>query len=203
TTPVWIKLAGGNTALGIVTLIFSTMLSPFVSPALVFAYAGTWVDLDYATMFELMLLTVLLPILTGSLIRYSKPMTLARNDDIFSATSVLFALPTVMIVGALATSFLSLQPLQILLLATAASAIHFAVTLMFGLMIPRLLKWTRADTTVSIYNLSMKEFTVTLGVIAAIGLNPEVGVPAALYGIMHMAMAPIIAKRLGSKHIKS
>jgi hypothetical protein len=46
----------------------------------------------------------------------------------------------------------------------------------------------------------MKEFTVTLGVIAATGLNPEVGVPAALYGMMHMAAAPIIARQLNSRH---
>lgn len=203
TTPVWIKIAGGNIHLGIVTLILSTLLSPFVSPALVFVYAGTWVDFDYVVMFESMLLTVLLPIFAGSLIRSARPMVLAGHDNVFSATSVLFALPTVMIVGSLAASFLSLQSLHILLLATMASAVHFAVMLSFGFMIPKLLKWNRVDVSVSIYNLSMKEFTVTLGVIAAVGLSPDVGVPAALYGIMHMAMAPIIAKRFGSKHIQN
>jgi bile acid:Na+ symporter, BASS family len=199
TTPVWIRLAGGNTALGIVTLILSTIVSPFASPVLVFSFAGTWVELEYFLMFETMALTILLPIIVGSLVRSARPKALARHDHILSATSVLFALPTVVIVGALAASFLSMQPLQILSLAIAASSVHFALTLAAGWLIPRLLHWRAPDAPVSIYNLSMKEFTVTLGVIAATGMNPEVGVPAALYGIMHMAAAPIIAKRLYAK----
>lgn len=196
TTPVWIKLAGGNSALGIVTLILSTIASPFASPALVFAFAGTQIEMDYILMFETMALTILLPILAGSCIRSARPMLLGRYTLHFSATSILFALPTVTIVGALAASFVSMQPLQILLFAVMASSIHFAATLIAGWAIPHILHWEIADATVAVYNISMKEFTVTLGVIAATGLNPEVGIPAALYGIMHMATAPILAKRL-------
>lgn len=199
TTPVWIKLAGGNSALGIATLVFSTIASPFASPVLVLSLAGTWVELDYVAMFLSMLLTVLIPTVAGSLFRSAKPNIMARHDNVFSASSIMFALPTVVIVGALATSFLSIQPLQILFFAVMASLIHFVVTLASGWIIPRILHWGVSDAPVSIYNLSMKEFTVTLGVIAATGLNPEVGVPAALYGIMHMAAAPIIAKQLNSR----
>lgn len=199
TTPVWIKLAGGNVALGIATLMLSTIASPFASPVLVLVFAGAWVELDYVVMFESMLLTVMLPVVAGSLIRSAKPKAIARHDLAFSATSILFALPTVVIVGALAASFLSIQPLQILFLAVMASSMHFAATLVGGIMIPKLLRWDGPDAPVSIYNISMKEFTVTLGVIAATGLNPEVGVPAALYGIMHMATAPIIARQLFRK----
>lgn len=199
TIPVWIKLAGGNAALGITTLMLSAIASPFASPVLVLAFAGTWVELDFALMFGSMLITVLVPVIAGSAIRSAKPEVVSKHDQSFSASSILFALPTVAIIGALATSFLSAQPWQVLILAVSASLVHFAVTLAAGWSIPRVLRWGRADTSVSIYNLSMREFTVTLGVIAATGLNPEVGVPAALYGIMHMAAAPIIAKRLDSR----
>jgi hypothetical protein len=48
----------------------------------------------------------------------------------------------------------------------------------------------------------MKEFTVTLSILSSMGLSPIIGLPAALYGIMHMVAAPIIARyfsnRLGS-----
>jgi bile acid:Na+ symporter, BASS family len=200
TTPVWIRLAGGNTPLGITTLIFSTIVSPFASPVLVLSFVGTWVELDYIAILVSMVLTVLIPTLIGSLVRSARPNIVERYEDVFSSTSVLFALPTVVIVGALAVSFLFIQPFQILLLAIVASLIHFSLTLAAGWSIPRILHWEASDAPVSIYNVSMKEFTVTLGIIAATGLNPEVGVPAALYGIMHMAAAPLIAKRLRSKH---
>ncbi|MCS7140922.1 MAG: bile acid:sodium symporter [Candidatus Nitrosocaldus sp.] len=201
TTPVWIKLAGGNTALGIATLMLSTITSPFVSPVMVLIFAGRWIELDYVLMFESLLLTVMLPVVVGSLIRSARPQAIARYDAVFSAISLLSALPTVAIVGALAASFLSIQPLHVLLLALVASMAHFGATLIAGYAIPRILRWDASDAPVSIYNLSMKEFTVTLGVIATTGLSQEVGVPAALYGIMHMAAAPIIARWLsGRRH---
>ncbi|MEM3915762.1 MAG: bile acid:sodium symporter [Candidatus Nitrosocaldus sp.] len=196
TTPVWIRLAGGNTALGITTLMLSTLASPFVSPVMVLVFAGTWVNLDYIVMFESLLLSVMLPVLIGSFIRSKYNNTMARYDHVFSTTSVLFALPTVAIIGALAASFLSIQQLHIIILAVVASLAHFASTLLIGLVIPKVLRWNALDVPVSIYNLSMKEFTVTLGVIIIAGLDPEVGVPAAIYGIMHMAAAPIIARWL-------
>ncbi|MFN4336932.1 MAG: bile acid:sodium symporter family protein [Candidatus Nitrosocaldus sp.] len=195
TTPVWIRLAGGNTALGITTLMLSTIASPFVSPVLVLVFAGTWVNLEYIAMFESMLLSVMLPVVVGSFIR-SKYNVMARYDHLFSTASVLFALPTVAIIGALAVSFLSIQPLPIILLAVIASLAHFASTLLAGLVIPKILRWDAFDVPVSIYNLSMKEFTVTLGIVTITGLDPEVGVPAAIYGIMHMAAAPVIARWL-------
>ncbi|MEM4285372.1 MAG: bile acid:sodium symporter [Candidatus Nitrosocaldus sp.] len=198
TTPVWIRLAGGNTALGITTLMLSTLASPFVSPVMVLAFAGRWVNLDYILIFESLLLSVMLPVLIGSLIRSKYNNTMARYDHVYSATSVLFALPTVAIIGALAASFLSIQSLSIILLAVIASIAHFASTLLIGLAIPRVLRWNTPDIPVSVYNLSMKEFTVTLGVITMAGLEPEVGVPASIYGIMHMAAAPIIARRFYS-----
>ncbi|GBC74666.1 hypothetical protein HRbin05_00711 [archaeon HR05] len=201
TTPVWIRLTGGNTALGIATLILSTIASPFVSPVMVLLFAGRWVNLEYMLMFESLLLSVMLPVVVGSFIR-SKYNAMARYDNVFSAASILFALPTVAIVGALAASFLSLQPLSIVLLAVIASLAHFVSTLLAGLAISKVLRWDALDTPVSIYNLSMKEFTVTLGVITMTGLEPEVGVPASIYGMMHMASAPIIARWLYSTQIR-
>lgn len=40
TTPVWIRLTGGNTAVGIATFILSTMASPFVASLMVLVSAG-------------------------------------------------------------------------------------------------------------------------------------------------------------------
>lgn len=202
TTPVWIRLAGGNVALGITTLIISTFASPFASPALVFAFAGTWIEFDYYAMFLSMILVVLIPVLAGSFIRTIKTQSISKHDHIYHATSTLFALPTIVIIGALAASFIYSQPFMLLVLAVMASSIHFGSTLFSGFVIPKVLRWEFPDVPVSVYNLSMKEFTVTLSVIAATGLNPEVGVPAALYGIMHMATAPIIARYMRRKYAK-
>lgn len=200
TIPVWIKLAGGNVALGITTLVISTLVSPFASPALVFAFAGAWVQIDYLAIFISLILTVLTPVLVGSFIRSRRTKTITKHDHVYPAMSTMFALPTVVIIGALAYSFLSSQLMEVLSFAIIASSIHFGSTILIGLAIPKVLHWHYSDQTVSVYNLSMKEFTVTLGVIAATGLNPEVGVPAALYGIMHMATAPIIARYLQKRY---
>ncbi len=194
TIPVWIKLANGNLAFGIITLIVSTLVSPFLTPSLVFIFAREWISIDYASMLLTLILTVLIPVLIGSILR-TKYIIIKQYDHIYTTTSTLSALPTVMIVGALAFTFM-LESSSLLILAIVASMIHFIATILLGLLIPKLLRWKRRDIPVSVYNLSMKEFAVTLGVIATMGLSNEVGIPAAVYGLMHMASAPLLAKFL-------
>ncbi|GIU71906.1 MAG: sodium transporter [Candidatus Nitrosocaldaceae archaeon] len=194
TTPVWIKLANGNLVFGIIMLITSTLVSPFLSPTLTFLFAGSWVEIDYVSMFIALIITVLLPILIGSIIR-TKISVIEKYDHIYTATSTLSALPTVMIVGALAFTFM-LESLELLPIVIIASLIHFSSTVLLGLIIPKVLRWSDKDIPVFVYNLSMKEFAVTLGVIASMGLSNEVGIPASVYGMMHMASAPLIAKFL-------
>ncbi|RMF29816.1 MAG: hypothetical protein D6752_05280 [Candidatus Nitrosothermus koennekii] len=89
-----------------------------------------------------------------------------------------------------------LESLELLSIAIIASLIHFSSTVLLGLIIPKVLRWGDKDIPVFVYNLSMKEFAVTLGVIASMGLSNEVGIPASVYGMMHMASAPLIAKFL-------
>lgn len=194
TTPVWIKLSNGNLAFGVITLIVSTLVSPFLSPSLVFIFAREWISIDYISMLVTLILTVLLPVLVGSMLR-TKFAIIERYDHVYTATSTLSALPTIMIVGALAFTFM-LEELSLLLFAIIASMLHFITTILLGLLIPKLLRWKRSDIPVSVYNLSMKEFAVTLGVIASMGLSNEVGIPAAIYGMMHMASAPLLARFL-------
>lgn len=194
TTPVWIKLSNGNLAFGIMTLIVSTLVSPFLAPSMTFIFAREWVSIDYASMLLTLIITVLLPVLIGSVLR-AKVAIIERYNNIYTATSTLSALPTIMIVGALAFTFM-LESLESLVFAIIASAIHFSSTIFLGFLIPKMLRWERRDIPVSVYNLSMKEFSVTLGVIASMGLSKEVGIPAAVYGMMHMALAPILARYL-------
>lgn len=193
TTPVWIRLSNGNLAFGILTLMISTLVSPFLSPSLVFIFAEEWISIDYRSMLLTLILTVLLPVLIGSIIR-ARFNGIAKYDHIYAITSTLSALPTVMIIAALASAY-ALEG-RLLLFAIIASMIHFISTILLGLLIPKLLHWEKKDMPVSVYNLSMKEFAVTLGVIASMGLSNEVGIPAAVYGLMHMASAPLLARLL-------
>jgi predicted Na+-dependent transporter len=106
-----------------------------------------------------------------------------------------------MVIGALAYTLASATSL-ILVSAFLASLIHLISTLALGFYIRKALAWDEHDGVVLIYNISMKEFTVTLSILSSMGLSPIIGLPAALYGIMHMVAAPIIARyfsnRLGS-----
>jgi BASS family bile acid:Na+ symporter len=200
TIPVWVKLANGNIALSISILALSTSLSPLVSPAIVYVLVGKMVEVDYVDMMLSLLITVLLPLALGSIIR-SKVSIVRRYDELYQASSILSALPTVMVIGALAYTLASATAL-ILVSAFLASLIHLISTLALGFYIQKALAWDEHDGVVLIYNISMKEFTVTLSILSSMGLSPIIGLPAALYGIMHMVAAPIIARyfsnRLGS-----
>ena len=193
TTPVWIRLANGNLALGIMVLIVSSMISPFVSPALVYVFASKIIVIDYVSMLISLILFVLIPIMVGSIIR-SKNSSIRRYEHVFAATSTLSALPTVMIVGSLVARLaFGYESLAIIIIA---NAIHFIATLLIGLFIARILRWSKQDAIVSMYNVSMKEFAVTLSIIASMSLSNTIAIPASVYGMIHMASAPLLARIL-------
>ena len=192
TLPVWIKVANGNLVLGITTLIVSTMLSPFISPPLVYIFSEHWIRIDYHSIFIFLITIVLLPIISGSILR-TKISYIAKHDNIYTFTSILCALPTIMIISSLISIFLKVS-LQLIIITVIVSTLHLIITLLLGFIIPKVLKWDKNDLIVSVYNLSMKEFSVTLSIIVNAGLVNDVGLPASLYGIMHMSIAPLLAR---------
>jgi len=192
TIPVWIKVANGNLVLGITTLIASTMISPFISPPLVYIFSGHRISIDYLSIFIFLITIVSLPIISGSILR-TKISYIAKYDNLYTLTSILCALPTIMIISSLISTFLKVS-LALIIITVIVSALHLIITLLLGFIIPKILKWDKNDLIVSVYNLSMKEFSVTLSIIVNTGLVNDVGLPASLYGIMHMSIAPLLAR---------
>ncbi len=192
TLPIWIKIANGNLPFGVITLITSTTVSPFFSPLLVYAFSEYWISIDYISIFIVLFSIVLLPIISGSVLR-SIVRPIARYDHIYTLTSLLCALPTIMVISSLISTFLETS-LILIIITIIVSILHFSITLLLGFIIPQILGWDKNDLIVSAYNLSMKEFSVTLSIIVSAGLVKEVGLPASLYGLVHMSMAPLLAR---------
>lgn len=191
TIPVWVRLANGNLALSVSVLALSTLVSPLLSPAMMYMLVGRMVEMNYVGMMVALLATVILPLLIGYAIR-RKVRSVDRYDTVYQASSILSALPTVMVIGAVGYTLAS-DPLM-LVYASTASLLHLASTLALAFYTVRVMGWRMDDGMVLIYNTSMKEFTVTLSIVSSMGLNPMVGLPAALYGMMHMITAPILAR---------
>ncbi len=191
TIPVWVRLANGNLALSVSVLALSTLVSPLLSPAMVYMLVGRMVEMNYVGMVVTLLATVILPLLIGYAVR-RKVRSADRYDTVYQASSILSALPTVMAIGAVGYTLAS-DP-SMLVYASNASLLHLASTLALAFYTVRVMGWRMDDGMVLIYNTSMKEFTVTLSIVSSMGLSPMVGLPAALYGMMHMITAPILAR---------
>ncbi len=197
TIPVWVRLANGNLALSVSVLALSTLVSPLLSPAMVYMLVGRMVEMNYVGMIVALLATVILPLLIGYAVR-RKVRSADRYETVYQASSILSALPTVMVIGAVGYTLAS-DPLM-LVYASTASLLHLASTLALAFYTVRVMGWRMDDDMVLIYNTSMKEFTVTLSIVGSMGLSPMVGLPAALYGMMHMITAPILARYFKKKN---
>ncbi len=191
TIPVWVRLANGNLALSVSVLALSTLVSPLLSPAMMYMLVGRMVEMNYVGMMVALLATVILPLLIGYAIR-RKVRSVDRYDTVYQASSILSALPTVMVIGAVGYTLAS-DPLM-LVYASTASLLHLASTLALAFYTVRVMGWRMDDGMVLIYNTSMKEFTVTLSIVSSMGVNLPLGLPAVLYGMMHMITAPILAR---------
>ncbi len=191
TIPVWVRLASGNLALSISALSLSTLLSPLLSPLMVYIFVRESIEIDYLGIISSLVITVIIPVIIGSTIR-SKIRKSRMYDHIYEISSLIFALPTVMIIGALAASFISYEYLLTTILL--ATFLHLISTILMGFYVSKALRWDKQDRPIMVYNLSMKEFTITLSIISMMNMDHLIGLPAAIYGILHIIAAPILAR---------
>lgn len=191
TIPIYIKIANGDLGFGIIALVTSSMVSPLLTPFSVWIFSSEIIEIDYLSLLLTLTITVLLPTLISSSIR-TKFSSISRYEETFTITSIASALPTTMIIGAIAHSYLDASTL----IVAIASIIHFISTAFIGFIISRNGIFKKSDLAVLVFNISMKEFTVTLAVVASMGLDYRVGIPASIYGIIHIISAPLLAKLL-------
>lgn len=175
-------VAGGDVPLSVGMTIASTLLAPLLTPVLVFALAGSWVEVSLVAMMISVVKVVLLPVLAGILLYRLFPKQIDRIRDILLLVSVVSIVMIISgIVGSNAEKIVTCGALVMIVVA-----VHNAAGLLLGTAVA---KWRRLDpakvTAVGI-EVGMQNSGLAISLAAAnFAANPLATLPGAVFSVWH------------------
>lgn len=190
-------LARANIALTILLTIGSTLISPFVTPALIYLFLHQQVTLQFWDMVYHIAMIVLIPIVLGFLLSYSKNPSINKIKAVMPAVSICF------IAFTLACIF-SLNQTAILYVSTSVIAAVICLNLcgyLFGGFFAYSLKWEQGGILAAIFDYGMFDGIVAI-LICTTFFDKETAIPAVLLSITQNITAPVIIRYWKSSKLK-
>lgn len=181
-------LARGDVALSVSITACTTVLAPFVTPALIYLFASQWVDVSMSAMFLSIVKIVVVPIALGIIIN-----TFARK----AVQGAVVCLPLISVVAivsivcaVVAVSHDRLAETGILIFVVVI--LHNCLGYLFGYILARLVGMNLHKRKTLAIEVGMQNSG--LGVALAMAhFSPLSAVPSAIFSVWHNISGPIIA----------
>lgn len=182
-------LANANVALSVAITSVSTLLAPFLTPALIYLFAHEWLQVSFISMFWSVVQVILIPIIIG--------FVLQKVFKKFADTTAT-ALPIVSVVAIslILASVVGSSKAQILatgLLIFAVVILHNLIGYILGYTFAKILKLDRPDKKAVSIEVGMQNSGLAVS-LATVHFNPLSAVPGAVFSLIHNITGPILAK---------
>ncbi|MBZ8172416.1 bile acid:sodium symporter family protein [Staphylococcus cohnii] len=182
-------LANANVALSVAITSVSTLLAPFLTPALIYLFAHEWLQVSFVSMFWSVVQVILIPIIIG--------FVLQKVFKKFADTTAT-ALPIVSVVAIslILASVVGSSKAQILatgLLIFAVVILHNLIGYVLGYTFAKILKLDRPDKKAVSIEVGMQNSGLAVS-LATVHFNPLSAVPGAVFSLIHNITGPILAK---------
>lgn len=181
-------LARGDLALSVTLTSVSTLLCPFLLPALMYVYAGRWIDVPVADLFISALQIVLLPVLFGVVLR----KLLGRKSETVlpflpSVSSLVIAFVVGIVVALNAESIKTIGAVVFLVVV-----IHNALGLICGYLIAKALGFRESSARAISVEVGMQNSGLAAA-LSQLHFGYLSALPAALFSIWHNISGGVIA----------
>lgn len=190
-------LAKANVALSVAVTSVSTILSPFVTPSLMFLMAHQWMDVSFLSMFESVSKVVLIPIIAGLIIQRVFYKAAEKADDILPLVSVV---AISIILGTVVASSKTLI-IETGLLIFAVVILHNVLGYLIGYTLSALFKLTYEDKKTLSIEVGMQNSSLAAS-LATVHFNPLAAVPGAVFSFVHCITGPTLARYWSSQYDK-
>ncbi|MEK5184839.1 bile acid:sodium symporter family protein [Solibacillus sp. FSL R5-0691] len=187
-------LAKGNTALSVTITSFTTLLAPFVTPALIYLLASEWLPVSFMAMFMSVIKVVLIPIILGILAQFLFRPIVEKSIDILPTISVV---AIVMIVAAVVSGSRD-KILETGLIIFAIVILHNGLGYLIGYLVAKLFKLKYDDQKAVSIEVGMQNSGLGAQ-LAMAHFDPVSAVPSAIFSFWHNISGPILATYWGSK----
>ncbi|MDE0290920.1 MAG: bile acid:sodium symporter family protein [Candidatus Dadabacteria bacterium] len=189
-------LARGDLALSVTLTSVSTLLCPFFLPALMYVYAGRWIDVPVADLFISALQIVLLPVLLGVVLR----KLLGRKSEAVlpflpSVSCLVIAFVVGIVVALNAESIKTIGAMVFLIVI-----IHNALGLTCGYFIAKAMGFGESSARAISVEVGMQNSGLAVA-LSQLHFGYLSALPAALFSIWHNISGAVIAWLWRSKRI--
>lgn len=182
-------LANANVALSVAITSVSTLLAPFVTPALIYLFAHEWLHVSFLSMLWSVVQVVLLPIIIGFIFQLaSKKVTREASKLLPIISVVAISLILAAVVGGSKS-----QILKTGLLIFIVVILHNVVGYLLGYVLAHLLKLDRRDKKAVAIEVGMQNSGLAVS-LATVHFSPLAAVPGAVFSFVHNISGPILAK---------
>jgi BASS family bile acid:Na+ symporter len=181
-------LAKGNIALSLAVSAVATLVSPILTPALIYLLASQWLPVSGSAMLMSTVQIVLVPIILGIIFKWLLKEKAEEGAKV---------LPLVSVIGIVAviSAVVAANKTQILesgLLILGVVIIHNLIGLVLGFMISKVFKFPYADQKAIAIEVGMQNSGLAAA-LATAHFSPITAVPSAIFSVWHNISGPLIA----------
>ena len=190
-------IAKADVALSVSMTMINTVLSPFVTPFLVWLCAGAEVNMSYTAMMMSIMKMVLLPILAGVTCNYFFPRTVAKISNVMPSLSA-------MVIVLVAACVVSLSYKTILtsgLVIVTVVILHNLFGLSLGNLFARLAKLNEAQVRAMTVEVGMQNSALA-STLALMFFTPVGGLAGAVFSVCHNVTGSLFASYCVAKDEK-
>lgn len=189
-------LAKGNVALSVACTSVSTLLAPFLTPAVFYLLASQWIDISPSAMFISVMKMVLLPIALGVILRMIFKSSIEKATEVLPLVSV----AAIVLIVAAVVSGSKQSIIESGLLIFGVVILHNGLGYLLGFWAAKLLKLDYSDSKAVSIEVGMQNSG--LGVALAkthFALDPVTAVPSAIFSFWHNISGPLLATYWSSR----
>ncbi|SFL58541.1 bile acid:Na+ symporter, BASS family [Gracilibacillus orientalis] len=181
-------LSKGDTALSVSITAVSTILAPFLTPALIYLFASQWLEVSAGSLFVSIVQIVLVPIVLGLIVQA------LLKDKVEAGVK---AIPLVSVIGivAIVTAVVSVNHVQIAetgLIIFLIVVLHNALGYLVGYGLGKVMKMDPKQQKAVSIEVGMQNSGLG-ATLAAAHFNPLSAVPSAIFSVWHNISGPIVA----------
>ncbi|MDU6506054.1 MAG: bile acid:sodium symporter family protein [Staphylococcus sp.] len=182
-------LANANVALSVAITSVSTLLAPFVTPALIYLFAHEWLHVSFLSMLWSVIQVVLLPIIIGFLLQLASKKVTREATKILPIISVVaISLILAAVVGGSKSQILKTGFLIFIVVI-----LHNVVGYLLGYVLAHVFKLDRRDKKAVSIEVGMQNSGLAVS-LATVHFSPLAAVSGAVFSFVHNISRPILAK---------
>lgn len=187
-------LAKANVALSVAITSVSTLIAPFVTPALIYLFAHEWLNVSFTSMLWSVVQVVLIPIIIGFIFQ-----KIAHQFTHKAATALpLVSVIAISLILAAVVAGSKAQILKTGLLIFAVVILHNVLGYTIGYLLAKVFKMDYPDKKAVAIEVGMQNSGLAVS-LATVHFSPLAAVPGAVFSLVHNISGPILAKYWSSK----